>query len=60
MQVGAKCIIVLAGSGKTARILAKYRPGVPIVVRSVTPPYRKTCRCSRHSFLVLDANLGPG
>ena len=37
---GARCIVVLAANGKAARLIAKYRPNVPVVV-GVVPRRRR-------------------
>jgi len=38
--LGVKCIVVLAANGKAARLIAKYRPNVPVVV-GVVPRRRR-------------------
>ena len=52
-DVQAKAIIVLTDSGATARLVAKYRPSVPILVFTSSPAvarqcegYVKNCSCS--------------
>ena len=53
VDTGAKAIVVLSQSGTAARLVAKYKPTVPVLV--VTPSqqvavqcsgYMKNCRCS--------------
>jgi len=40
-QIGARLIVVLAASGIAARLIAKYRPGCPVVV-GVVPRERRS------------------
>lgn len=52
MQIEASLIVVVTGSGRTARIVAKYRPSVPVIALTV-PRIRadsanKWCFSGRH------------
>jgi pyruvate kinase len=55
-DVDAKMIIVLTETGNTARLIAKYRPLVPIVVITATPEVARQCEGllrNTHAFMAM-------
>lgn len=59
-DVKAKAIIVLTDSGTTARLIAKYRPAIPIMVLTRSPSVARQCEgyVKNCSCLVLDSLSG--
>lgn len=49
-ELGARCIIVLTNSGRTARLIAKYRPPCPIFCVTKSDQTARQLSITRHCF----------
>eukprot|EP01060_Flectonema_neradi_P028687 TRINITY_DN385_c0_g1_i1.p1 TRINITY_DN385_c0_g1~~TRINITY_DN385_c0_g1_i1.p1 ORF type:complete len:502 (+),score=117.92 TRINITY_DN385_c0_g1_i1:101-1606(+) len=52
-ELNCRCIIVLTNSGKTARLIAKYRPPCPIICVTKTPSTARQLAITRATYTVL-------
>ena len=59
-SMGARCIIVLTKSGRTARLISSYRPNVPIICYTPSHKVGRQLQIFKGCHPIVDTNLVTG